>query len=494
MPEQVYTYTVLTSNTPVGKIFDENLDNINAQNTITQGTVDVFGGPLDDIAEHLGELTGDNCLLTGVPRGNLDQVQLCTKAHEQPGTTTRDGVPVMARSAENFTFPDEPGLLMFDHDPAHWTRDPLDTIDKVVDMIGRSLGIDLREFDFIAKPSSSSCVFDSDGNEVRGIQGVHIYVGVASLAVLNTKGKGNRLLDKAAELELACGVISKAGSFLKRGAFDSALHRAPNSVVYAGSAEFRGPHTSQRGVVVNNTGRSLDLGILIDGVDVAKAEGAWRALEAQYKPQQAEVRELYIKAREAQGVTREQTELALHGGRLPGNWVLTRDDWTTVRIWELLNDPALYGTEQVGFRDPLEPEYGPGKAKVYIGEGRCTISSWAHGHSVYSAYLDASVFREALEASPKRSASWRGLVRLLHGVKHTQVHNTIRDLVEDEERTVGAIGAEVQGLMRDAQVLLRSEATSTWAGKYAYLSQGKGEFLEVDNLDDTGIVPETDKY
>lgn len=208
MSQQLYTYCTITSNTPIGKKYDADLNK--SQLPIYSGRAEVWNSDIIGIAEHFEEMDDRVCLTVGTPR--VGECFITTKAKAVDGAMQR-GLPLIARSDANWQWPAEPGLLLFDHDPEHWTFDTLGTVADVVAKLGDALGVDLSQHDYVARPSASSCIW-LDDDEVIGIRGVHVYVGVACLADLDADALAARTVTSncwgdfvaAASAASTCGV------------------------------------------------------------------------------------------------------------------------------------------------------------------------------------------------------------------------------------------------------------------------------------------------
>jgi putative DNA primase/helicase len=66
---------------------------------------------------------------------------------------------------------------------------------------------------------------------------------------------------------------------------------------------------------------------------------------------------------------------------------LMKDDRSQIQIYDILVNKDAYH-EMGGFRDPLDPEYGTGKAKLFCGDTCVTLHSFAHGSHNFKLQFD----------------------------------------------------------------------------------------------------------
>jgi hypothetical protein len=465
MSKQSYTYCTITSNRPIGKVFTPDLKKSTLP--IFEGRVEVDVGTIEQICTDIEAMSSNQCLTAGIPR--VDDAVLTTRKKEVAGRKNRDGLPIIARTNDNWHWPAEPGLLAFDHDPEHWNYEPLTSVEAVVAKIGEALKVDMGGFDYVAMPSSSSNIWLGD-QAVVGLKGVHVYVGVTSLADID----GDALMNLAFQNGLGCGVVSASGSILKRTVFDSALHKAASQPVFAASPTFEGEHESRREIICN-AGRPLDLKSVQGLVQPAQASAAWDAVKMRLGGQAKVVFEKYVADREAQGLTRDAVDAAV-AGELPGSWPVVFNDGTIVKVWEMMAAPLTYN-ERSDVRDPLEPEYGESKAKIWIDAGVVTIHSQAHGGRTYRCFGDLASLRD----NPALKTDWPRLVGELGvGVKPAEIVDALKEAGLTESKQV--LNDRVKRIIRQASVSRAKAQGDKWASQYAFLETG-GRFLSIPTLE-----------
>jgi hypothetical protein len=345
------------------------------------------------------------------------------------------------------------------------------------------LGIDLRQFDFIARPSSSSYVYDADGNQVTGFKGAHIYLGVDTLAPLAELGQAV-LLDLAAQRGHGAIMLSKAGHMLRRSLFDPSMHGNPSGLIYCSPATFEGGAYQERPVTVNR-GVPMPLAQLVGQIDRAQADIEWATLEETVRPRADRVRTEYVNTKSAaMGLEPSDLERHLESRTLPATWVLTRDNGEQIPLWQIMLDAPKYH-QSTGWRDPLEPEYGVGKAKVFVSHGRVTVTSFAHGGDTdggplrYAAYFDLEGFRAAVEAEPQRWTEFAGFTRR---EDEAGMIDIVRELVEDIG-TKAEVRTTLRGKREEQGTLEAMSEADAWRRAYAVLKNGaRTRFLELGPL------------
>jgi hypothetical protein len=95
--------------------------------------------------------------------------------------------PVISRTKSHLHYPVGPSLLMLDHDEPR--SNAVAAFDKalksyspksLIDILAE-IHPDIAKAAFVSTPSTSSCIYDQDGNELRGEgAGAHVYLFVRS--------------------------------------------------------------------------------------------------------------------------------------------------------------------------------------------------------------------------------------------------------------------------------------------------------------------------
>jgi len=477
-----YSYTVIQSTKPIGKTVGVDGLPAKGNQNLYEGVCQRQRGTLEEFVRAIEGLGNTGAITSGQPIGDSDTYQITTKNNEKPGAT-QNGVPVIARSKENFEFPDAPGFICADIDPGHWDGDPLDTIDKAKTALSAALGIkNLDSIDHVIKPSSSSFIKDTGtGKFTTELRGLHIYIGCRSLAPL-ADGGDSRLIEIGFANGMGSIQISKSGGMLKRGVFDKAPLQAPNNLIYAGSPSFNGPHERDCEITINH-GKPLDLQSLYYRLDAnakLKAESAWATLTHSHKGEQTVVEERYIAATmKKHKIPREQVVKALHCNTLCGSFPITFNDGTTVPVYKLLTDPDKYhGRSDV--RDPLEPDYGESKAKIWVEQDVVMIHSFAHGGRLFKCFLDEKSFTNYLA---KKSPGPEEAVRLAARVSGCTARILAYAIKENssDQLYISVLTDKIK-LEKDKieRIFLKSEG---WDKRFAFIATPKGrKFLDLEYL------------
>jgi hypothetical protein len=214
---QAIRLTLWTASTPVTKTLslgeDGTLIRTATVTGLSDATVEVVSMSPAEFAERLNQVKPTECFSYGVPK-NKKVRRLVTKDRYAQAA---DKSALMARTNEQMTWPDGPGLMMLDYDP-HGTAMRRDELLSVL----YSLCPDMQKAAHIWAASASSCIFDSDtGAEIRGINGQRVYVAVADASDIPRAGKV--LAEKAWLAGHGRIEASKSGQALKRTLIDTAV-------------------------------------------------------------------------------------------------------------------------------------------------------------------------------------------------------------------------------------------------------------------------------
>jgi len=312
-----------------------------------------------------------------------------------------DAMPVIARSKEHLFYSDGPGVIMFDHDKprdnsiaisgAALDQYKPDDLLNILATIHPAITIAAS----VSSPSTSACIFDHEGKELRGEgAGSHTYLFVENatdiprfLAVI-----GKRLvMNGYGRIE-----ISRSGTLLYRTLIDLVVG-SPERVDYVAGALCKDGLEQRLPAPTIRNGTLLDTSTL---ADLSPEEESHYAkiideLKAQARPSQEQIREEYLTL-EA-GKLSAENKISLDDAR---QVVLSRQDHVladadllyfahmkgnAVSVADVFNDPVGFNGKSLA--DPLEPDYDGGsltKAKFYWNAGnRPMVRSYAHGMTEY---------------------------------------------------------------------------------------------------------------
>ena len=308
-----------------------------------------------------------------------------------------DGLPVIARSKEFITYPDGPGLMLFDHDKAResavGTVEALasyrpDQLLRIVSKVHPALS----RAAIVATPSTSAGIYDSAGNMLRGEgSGSHIYLfpKLATDIPRYLEALGKRLfLAGLGRIE-----ISRSGSLLLRTLVDLTVG-SPERLDFVAGAVCRDGLVQHLPEPLVRNGEMLDTTTLPDLTpeEEQQYQAVVEALKHEAQPRQEMVAAEYLEREAAKlvkdGITLTDARKIVIARQ---NHVLQDDDILffngktgAVTVGEALDNGASYHGKSLA--DPLEPDYEGGsktKAKFFWNDGNPIIHSYAHGSIKY---------------------------------------------------------------------------------------------------------------
>jgi len=331
--------------------------------------------------------------------------------HEQARVVTDDQLekarnesdqPVIARTRDHFTWPSGPGILMLDYDPPA-DSEPLDCA-ALRDALAMTC-LPIGSAPAIWRPSASSCIYSSDGQELRGIAGQRLYIAVMDASDIPRAGQV--LFDRLWLSGFGRYELSKSGAFLARSIIDASVFQ-PERLDFCGGVAL-GQGLAQRlpdPILFNADALFLDTRAALP--DLAKEEqsrldGLRTAMREALNPRQTDTRTLWIESRvndrlktiPADQLEKTRPELerayrqAAEGGWLPPTFELTvkpkgSQAGKRITVGDLLRSKTYHEATTL---DPLEPDYPEGQAR-YVGWLNLNarppyLQSQAHGGTRY---------------------------------------------------------------------------------------------------------------
>jgi len=290
---------------------------------------------------------------------------------------------ILARSKNDFSYAQGPGIIMLDHDPSgEHEIDPVQLMDHLTTICPQ-----LKKVGYVTRGSVSACVHKT-GQKPSHSKGFHIYIGVNRADDIPRIGA--ILFNRLWLLGLGYIAISSAGTMLLRTPIDAVVF-SPERLDFAGKPVIKSDELEYTPPeVVHHPGQLLDTSQIKDLTDAETAE--LERLQAEAKRAMShkadDIRagwELAQRAKlEERGVSPDQVEAAMsrfgpERSDLPPDWDLTFSDGRTATVREVLeNGPAF---DDLTLADPIEgPEYGAEVAKFYWNNGRkSVVHSFAHG-------------------------------------------------------------------------------------------------------------------
>lgn len=388
-----------------GTLHKETVGYLNEGRAYVDGVADMaeFAAVLNDKV-----IPGVDVMAYGLPivPVDVDGVGVFSKArYREQGIT---------RTESHFVWSDGPGIMAMDYDPreGHAVLSP----DELWGQLCRVIP-DLEEHDVVWAPSSSSFVYDSETDEqLIGLKGQRLYIGVADAT--DIPRAADVLLKRMWLNRFGYIFISGSGAQLIRATTDPCMYQ-PSRLDYAGGAvcgeglEQRRPRPAR---LISEGERLIDTREVFKDLTAAEERTYTRLVEEVKGATDADAtaqREIWLEqrmrkeaiaivgenAREAE-VDAEVERLTQRGRRtvlekqasserpiLHASYVvyLARSG-EPVTVGDMLRDPATYEGENLS--DPLEPDYGGGRATAIVYTRNRRIVSQAHG--VQKTYVMSS--------------------------------------------------------------------------------------------------------
>ena len=352
-------------------------------------------------ADLLPTLTPKQALAYGV--NGHEQARVVTADHLDKARAQGGDLPIIARTRDHFTWPDGPGLMMLDYDPAPDGAPALD-----MNQLRDALAVTCLPLDIaptVWRPSASSCIYSIDGQELRPIAGQRLYIAVKNASDLSRAGAV--LFDRLWLKGYGRYELSKSGAFLLRSVIDASVFQ-PERLDFCGGAAL-GKGLTQRlpaPVVFNPNAPLLDTVTALPDLtpDERQQLDTLRAgMQESLKPRQQEIRAQWVADRVDAGLAkipeamREQERprlektyrQAAEGGWLSPDFELMvkakgSKSGKPITVSELLRSKVYHEATTL---DPLEPDYPEGQAR-YVGWLNLNakpryLQSQAHGGTRY---------------------------------------------------------------------------------------------------------------
>jgi RecA-family ATPase len=325
------------------------------------------------------------------------KANITTKGNER---FPKNGLPTISRTKKYYSYALGPALMMFDHDKAR-DNSVAENDDALKpyrpdELLGNLAKIhpELVKAASVTTPSTSACIYDKDGNELRGEgSGSHTYLfpqnGKDIPRYLKTMGKW-LILSGLGRIE-----ISRSGALLERTLVDLTVGSPERLDFVAGAVCEDGlvqklPPPTVRG------GDLLDTSTLPDLTDEEEAEylATIERLKVLAGPLQKIVKEQYLdqessKLSKERGISKAEARSIVESRQdhilNDGDVLYFQHLKEPVTVGEVLDNGQEYDGKQLA--DPLEPEYDGGsqtKAKFYWNDGKPIINSFAHGQIKYT--------------------------------------------------------------------------------------------------------------
>lgn len=351
---------------------------------------------VEELRDVLEGLTDHQALGWGVPTGGRREVTIA------PGKSVAGGAAppgAVARTKQEFEWPDGPGGLILDHDTG---RDggPAMPSEKLIERLITAVPELAQAPMLVGRSASASVVWGRDGKPVGDANKTRIYIPVSSAKSIPALGA---LLFKRLWLQGDGWFdVSKSGSLLQRSLVDSAVW-SPERL------DFAGPVTVGEGLaiaprdwqVLNGDAAPLAVGSVAELTpsEESRFHELVAAVREARKPQAQEKRLDWESSRASlitvkTGATFEEAQelvrsaLGGHGdGVLLGGYLLRTASGAFVTVAEVLKDAQQYVGQY--FYDPIESDDldKPQAAWLDCRNGRPKLYSHAHGGRWYHLKL-----------------------------------------------------------------------------------------------------------
>ena len=344
---------------------------------MTAGTAETVALPFSEFGPFLRSLKPEQALAHGVCGRDRTNIVSAAKFTGQPNTVTR--------SKEYFHYPDGWGVAMLDHDPAPG-RDALSPA-QLFDAV-TAVWPAFADLPKVVTGSTSAYIFDATGKQLTGRgSGFHAYYACRPASALPDLAE---ILFKRLWLTRHGYIaISAAGSMLVRTVFDKAVF-SPERIDFSAGAHCI--DCAQRLPAPDyHPGRlQEDAEVPLPRPLTLAEEAAFKALvevaKEQTRPEAEKVRGARMKQeveilRQVRGIDPEAAAAivkARHDGHLEADDFIQFQDGRKPTVAEILASPDQYHGQPCA--DPLEPECGTSKAKLYVNvAGSIIVNSFLHG-------------------------------------------------------------------------------------------------------------------
>jgi len=330
----------------------------------------------------------DQALVLGTASTEEESYKIVSDVEKQKG---REGI---TRTKDNFTFADEPSLMLLDIDYKQCPSQ-ISSVDPM-QMLQQALG---ATFGYVRRASTTAGIIAPGGTPLEGSDGCHIYVTIQ-------KGKEiPQMLELIHQRLVLAGYgfvfISRAGTAQVRTPVDVCVG-SPERVIYEAPPILLDGYTQAREAEYVE-GCQL-LSSPLTGGEKTEFQRIKMTLMAEAQPMIYEVKELW---RITRGYSKKQTEEIFKSKCLPSDFPLINNDESEFTVADVWGDYDKYANRSIP--DPLEPEYGKSKAKIFVNKGdsgaveSIIINSMAHGGEVSYRLMQSAEQIFCDPSSPKKA-------------------------------------------------------------------------------------------
>ena len=334
------------------------------------------------------------------------------------------------RTVEEFSLQDGAGLLIIDSD----SLDDLGitSADDCVNKL-RSLDPAMKSALIVTSPSASSGIVFNGVNS--GLRGLHSFMVVDDAKAIPT------ILDALHKRSVLAGCaraqITANGLVLIKSIVDLAMKSSNQPCFEGGARLLNTAITQDREIVEHGSGMLIASEISpLTAAEETKYEAVCAKLKNAVQAESDAVRAAWRAKREAElvakGVAPEKAKLlldkALEGGNLSGEIEVSTDKFGVVTVTDILADPAKYHEETCA--DPMDPDYGQNKAKIYSLQDKPCIHSMAHGGGT-TYYLHEKQYTRAELAAMIEAADADDFDELTENIAKMVATSDLREVERD---------------------------------------------------------------
>ncbi len=360
---------------------------------LDKGTVEMRNIDFSDLPGVLDQLSTNQAIAHGI---TLEAVQAPVPIVSRKLLPSTPGA--VTRTLDKFFWPED-GIIMFDYDPPIGTE-PLNK-KGLIEAI-RSLDPQLENAAMVWRPSASSNIVGEDDTVYSGLKNQRIYIQYTNPNGMEDFVKN--LFRSAWDKDLGYIFITAAGIPLDRCVFDTAVF-SPERLDFAAGGYCGKGLKKQVIRSVHIPGDVVDLEVISNHVDELRHDMLVSAAKRDIGGEIEEKRREYVKQQaisiaDRQGITkakaRKIVESRLAHKLLPDD-VVYSDDMEPIVIKDIIANAGHY--DGMVIRDPLEPDYGKSKAKIFVDDEGVCIHSFAHGKQVYHLKFDIDYVMAKLETT-----------------------------------------------------------------------------------------------
>jgi len=388
---------------------EDELQKDSSQCFVKKGYLETKTMPFEGLVDQLELLDTNQAIIHGITLEAPCPVVAKSLLNKNP--------EAISRTKDKFGYPDE-GLLMFDYDPP----DGEEALTKTELLTAlRSLHPELQTTALIWRPSASSCLADPKGGLITGIKNQRVYMPYRNGE--NLKPFVKNLERLAWEKKHGYIFITAAGTALPRCLFDTAVF-SPERLDFAAGAVCQDGISQTLPKPSYEDGGYVDLDEVGPVIPQERWETKVESAKSKIKASITKARNSYVKIQSEKlagaskitlGRARKIVQRRLQLQLMPDDIIFT-DDNEAIKVGELLTNPEPYKNSII--RDPLEPEYGRSKAKIFTDDdGGVTINSFAHGGRVYTVCFDKEHYIDWLRQFEKEDLEdmWMDKIGVLAG-------------------------------------------------------------------------------